>query len=142
MCNINWIDEDLILAHSTTMLPMISDSKTLEPSIGMSIDTRDVDINNTMIDAIGFNFNREAIDITNEHEIGITYIQNENEIAVLNKDKEVNNLSDLISINMSIDLSGVELIDCQEIEDVILFTGEGVIIKDSLVITDYDDTEV
>lgn len=139
---LDWIDEDLILAHSTTMLPTISDSKTLEPSIGMSIDARDVDINNTLIDAIGFNFNREAIDITNESEIGITYTQNENEIAVLNKDKEVNNLSDLISINMSIDLSGIELVEYQEIEDVILFTGEGVIIKDSLVITDYDDTEV
>lgn len=140
---LDWISEDLQTAYSSMSMPTISDSKLMEPSVDMSIDARDVDLNTTAMEVNAFNHTPGIVDVLVEQEMKITYAVSENELAVLNKDfSVVDNLRDLININMSVDLSNVELINYQEIEDVMLFTGQGIIIKDSITIMDYEYNEL
>ena len=140
---LDWISEDLQTAYSSMSMPTIFDSKLMEPSVDMSIDARDMDLNTTAMEVNAFNHTPGIVDILVEQEMKITYAVSENELAVLNKDfSVVDNLRDLININMSVDLSNVELINYQEIEDVMLFAGQGIIIKDSITIMDYEYSEL
>ena len=139
----DWISEDLQLAYSSMSMPIISDSKSMEPSIDMSINARDMDLNTNIIDVNAFNHNPGIVDVIVEADMIVTREVSKNELGALNKEfKEIGNLRDLININMSINLTNTEIINYQEIEDVMLFTGQGVIIKDSITIMDYEYNEL
>lgn len=131
------IQEDLLTSYATMMIPVISESKIDEATIDMSVNNRDLDINTVQLDINAYNFDPNDMEISYEMPMNLLYTNSEEHIGLTYTDKEeISNIKDLIAMNMSIDITGLDLTVLDEMPNVIIFTGFASVITEHVIITD------
>lgn len=133
----NYLQSDLITSYSTMSSPLITDSKIDEVNVDMSINFTDLDLNTTKLSINAYNYDPTDTRVNYEMPMSLLYTNSEEYSGIVYTDNEVvSNIKDFIAMNMSIDITGLDLTVLDEIPDVIIFTGAATVVTEHVIITD------